>query len=355
MERREVLRKVGLFEGLSDRELDMMLQLTTTKKLKKRTYLCRKGDPGNALFAILEGRLKATGEGRDGKEVVFSVMDPGEVIGEIALFDQQPRSATVQAVEDATVLTLHRRDLIPFLERNPKIAIRLAAVLSKRIRNLTELMEDTVFLGLPSRLAKKLLALAARYGKQTPEGLKIDLKLPQHELGELVGTSRESINKTLRSWGEEGLVHFANGYLTIKDAEKRRAALARVAEADRAAFDARDALVPPGDAICHALFHPGHVLLAARGPVVIDWPDAFSGPAAIDVARTAVFLRYLGATAADAERRTVLADAYLRAYLDRTALPREEVERCVPLVAFTLLRYAPAHPERGALARLAAI
>ena len=220
MDRREVLKKVGLFEGMSDRELDMLLQLTTTKKLKKRAYLCRKGDPGNALFAVLEGRLKATGEGRDGKEVVFSVMDPGEVIGEIALFDQQPRSATVQAVEDVTVLTLHRRDLIPFLERNPKIAIRLAAVLSKRIRNLTELMEDTVFLGLPSRLAKKLLALSARYGKQTPEGLKIDLKLPQHELGELVGTSRESINKTLRAWGEEGLVHFANGYLTIKDAEK---------------------------------------------------------------------------------------------------------------------------------------
>lgn len=217
MDRREVLRGIALFEGMSDRELDTLLALTTTKKLKKRAYLFRKGDPGNALFAVLEGRLKATGEGRDGKEMVFTVMDPGEVIGEIALFDQQPRSATVQAVEDVTLLTLHRRDLIPFLERNPKVAIKLAAVLSKRIRNLTELMEDTVFLGLPSRLAKKLLSLAARYGKQTPEGLKIDLKLPQHELGELVGTSRESINKTLRQWTQEGLVRFAGGYLTIRD------------------------------------------------------------------------------------------------------------------------------------------
>ena len=220
MDRRDVLKGIPLFEGMSDRELDMLLALTTTKKLKKRAYLFRKGDPGNALFAVLEGRLKATGEGRDGKEMVFSVMDPGEVIGEIALLDQQPRSATVQAVEDVTLLTLHRRDLLPFLERNPKAAIRLAAVLARRIRNLTELAEDTVFLGLPSRLAKKLLSLADRYGKPTPEGLKIDLKLPQHELGELVGTSRESINKTLRQWGEERLVSFASGYITIRDRDR---------------------------------------------------------------------------------------------------------------------------------------
>jgi CRP-like cAMP-binding protein len=220
VDRREVLKNVALFQDMSDRELDMLLALTTTKKLKKRAYLFRRGEPGNALFAVLEGRLKATGEGRDGKEMVLSVMDPGEVIGEIALLDQEPRSATVQAVEDVTLLTLHRRDLIPFLERNPKAAIKLAAVLAKRIRNLTELMEDTVFLGLPSRLAKKLLSLADRYGKPTPEGLKIDLKLPQHELGELVGTSRESINKTLRQWGEENLVSFASGYLTIKDKDR---------------------------------------------------------------------------------------------------------------------------------------
>ena len=227
MDRREVLKNVALFQGMSDRELDMLLALTTTKKLKKRAYLFRRGEPGNALFAVLEGRLKATGEGRDGKEMVLSVMDPGEVIGEIALLDQDPRSATVQAVEDVTLLTLHRRDLIPFLERNPKAAIKLAAVLAKRIRNLTELMEDTVFLGLPTRLAKKLLALARRYGKATPEGLRIELKLPQHELGELVGTSRESINKQLRQWGEEGIVQFANGYVTIQD-EARLYELARL-------------------------------------------------------------------------------------------------------------------------------
>jgi CRP-like cAMP-binding protein len=220
VDRRALLGSIPLFQGMSERELDMLLALTTTKKLKKRAILFRKGEPGNALFAVMEGRLRVIGEGRDGKEVVFNFMDPGEVIGEIALLDQQPRSASVQAVADSTLLTLHRRDLIPFLERNPKAAIKLAVVLVKRVRHLSELMEDTVFLGLPSRLAKKLLSLAQRYGKPVEGGVRIDQKLPQHELGELVGTSRESINKTLRQWAEEGLVAFEKGYVTIRDAER---------------------------------------------------------------------------------------------------------------------------------------
>lgn len=217
MERRELLRGVPIFSSLSDRELDLLLTYTTTKRLKKRAFLCRRGDPGLQLFALMEGRLRVVGEGGEGREVVFNFMDPGDVIGEISLLDSQPRSASVEAVEDSTLLVLHRRDLLPFFERNPKAAMKLASVLAERLRRLSELVEDTVFLGLPSRLAKKLLALAQRYGRATPKGLLIDLKLPQHELGELVGTSRESINKQLRQWAEEGIVHVERGYVTLSD------------------------------------------------------------------------------------------------------------------------------------------
>ena len=104
------------------------------------------------------------------------------ILQQISILDSQPRSASVEAVEDSLLLSLHRRDLLPFLERNPKAALKLAGVLATHVRRLSELVEDTVFLGLPSRLAKKLLSLAQRYGKETPEGVLIDLKLPQHEL-----------------------------------------------------------------------------------------------------------------------------------------------------------------------------
>jgi len=215
MERREVLRGVPIFASMSDRDLDLLLTYTTTKRVKKRAFLCRRGDPGHQLFAVLEGRLRVVGEGGEGREVVLNFMDPGDVIGEISILDGRPRSATVEAVEDSFLLALHRRDLLPFFERNPKAAMKLATVLAEHVRRLSELVEDTVFLGLPARLAKTLVALGKRYGKETERGLRIELKLPQHELGELVGTSRESINKQLRQWGEEGVVHVERGYVTL--------------------------------------------------------------------------------------------------------------------------------------------
>jgi CRP-like cAMP-binding protein len=220
VDRRELLRSVPIFSSLSDRELDLLLTYTTTKRLRKRAFLCRQGDPGHQLFAVLEGRLRVVGQGGEGREVVFNFMDPGDVIGEISLLDSRPRSASVEAVEDSVLLSLHRRDLLPFFERNPKAAMKLASVLATHVRRLSELVEDTVFLGLPSRLAKKLLSLAQRYGKDTPEGLLIDLRLPQHELGELVGTSRESINKQLRQWAEEGLVRVERGYVTLTNPDR---------------------------------------------------------------------------------------------------------------------------------------
>jgi CRP/FNR family cyclic AMP-dependent transcriptional regulator len=219
IDRRELLKSIPMFEGIDDRDLDRLLALTTTKKLERREFLFRKGDPGATVFAVMKGRLRTTGEGADGKEVVFGYSDPGEVIGEIALLDGEPRSATIQALEPTQLLTLHRRDLIPFLEKNPKVAVQLAVVMATRLRRVSEQVEDTVSLGLPTRLAKKLLTLARSYGVDEGEGLRIDLKLPQHELGELVGTSRESINKQLRSWSEDGLVSFERGYVTIRDRE----------------------------------------------------------------------------------------------------------------------------------------
>jgi len=216
LDRRSLLAGVPLFAALNDRKLDALLTATTTKRLAAREELYHKGDPGNQLYAVMSGRLKASAAGLDGKEVVFSIMGPGEVIGEIALLDSKPRSATVEAMEASELLTLHRRDFLPVLERHPRVALQLAAVLAGRLRRLSELTEDTLFLTLPSRLAKKLLSLAAEYGKPVPEGTRIDVRLPQGELGEMVGTSRESINKLLRTWTAEGIVSADRGFLTLR-------------------------------------------------------------------------------------------------------------------------------------------
>ncbi len=217
LDRRQVLANLPLFQKLEEREIDGLLAVTTTRKLDARETLFRKGDRSDQLFAVIEGRLKAVSAGADGKEVVFSLMEPGETIGEVSILDATPRSATIVALEPTVLLSLHRRDLLPFLERNPRVTIRLAEVLAQRVRMLSERFEDSSFLPLSSRLAKQVLSLSRSFGRTTPEGVRIELKLPQAELGELVGTSRESINKHLRHWAQEGIVSFESGYLTIHD------------------------------------------------------------------------------------------------------------------------------------------
>jgi CRP-like cAMP-binding protein len=217
MDRRQLLASLDLFAHLVPREAEELLAVTTTRKLDARDTLFRKGDPGDQLFAVVEGRLKAVSSGADGREIVFGLMEPGETIGEISILDSQPRSASVVALEPTVLLCLHRRDLLPFLERNPKVTIRIAGLLAGRLRRLSEHVEDASFLTLASRLAKKLLRLKESFGRSTPEGVRIELRLPQQEIGELVGTSRESINKQLRSWAQQDLVRFEGGYLTILD------------------------------------------------------------------------------------------------------------------------------------------
>ncbi len=137
----------------------------------------------------------------------------------MALLDGDPRSATATALEPCELLVIQRRDLIPFLERHPKTAIKLLATLTGLVRNLSNQLEDRVFLGLPGRLAKKLLALADNYGKDTADGILIDLRMPQGELGEMVGTSRESVNKQLQAWRKQGLLRSEKLYITILDRE----------------------------------------------------------------------------------------------------------------------------------------
>jgi CRP/FNR family cyclic AMP-dependent transcriptional regulator len=226
MDKRQLLASVPIFACLREPELELLLDVTTTKRLATRDVLFRKGDPGNQLYAVLEGRLKILAAGADGKEVVFGINGPGEVIGEIALMDSNPRSATVVAMEACELLTLHRRDLIPFLEKHPKVTIELAGVLAARLRRLSEHTEDALFLTLPSRLAKMLLQLSATYGQETPDGVLIDIRLPQQDLADLVGTTRESVNKQLRSWEEEGLVKLERTRITITQREALEATAA---------------------------------------------------------------------------------------------------------------------------------
>jgi CRP/FNR family cyclic AMP-dependent transcriptional regulator len=131
-QRRELLAKASLFSKLSDPELDALVQVSRVKKLRARQELCHKGDPGSQVYLISKGRLKATATSAEGGEVVFSIMAPGEVCGELALLCGGKRTAALTAIDDAELIVLDRREFLPFLRAHPEAAIKLLEVLAER-------------------------------------------------------------------------------------------------------------------------------------------------------------------------------------------------------------------------------
>jgi CRP/FNR family cyclic AMP-dependent transcriptional regulator len=209
------LTNVPLFQGLGLEELDALIPVTRTVSLTKREELFHKGDEGAQVYVVIRGKLKVLTTSDSGDDVVFSILGPGEVFGEIALLGGTPRTATVTAIDPCELLIIDRRDFLSFLRGHPEVAIKLLEVLAQRMKRVSEFVEDTLFLNLPLRLAKKLLSLARAYGRPHAEGLRLDLKLSQEEWGDLVGTTRESINKQLRAWTDEGLITIDRGYIVI--------------------------------------------------------------------------------------------------------------------------------------------
>jgi CRP-like cAMP-binding protein len=227
-----LLRSVPLFKGLSDRELREIAELAKVRKYPARVAIVTQGEPALALFAIVQGRVKVVSCSPDGRDTVLGIMDEGEVFGEIALIDGGPRSATCTALERCELVAIDRAPFLALLETSPSIAIKLLHVLAERLRRLSQRSEDAAFLDVPSRLARSLLDLATRFGERAPSpssGIFITLKLSQQELGELVGATRESVNKHLSDWTRQGFLKLQDGRMVIADIDSVRR-IARVAD-----------------------------------------------------------------------------------------------------------------------------
>lgn len=220
--KRQALAAHFLFRSLTAAELDAVLTRARVQRRKRNTVIFRQGDPGHGLIAVLSGRVKITAPSASGKEIVLNMINPGEVFGEIALLDGKPRSADAITITPCELLVIDRRDFIPFLEARPALCIRLLAVLCERLRRTSEQVQDLLFLDVRIRLAKALLHLAATQGDEGTDGHAITIEISQRELGNLVGSSRESINKQMREWQTAGLLRVRGGKLLISNLTELR-------------------------------------------------------------------------------------------------------------------------------------
>jgi CRP-like cAMP-binding protein len=221
-DKRKLLESHPLFGRLEPEELDRLLPFLRVARYPRRAVLFHKGDPGTNMMVVLRGRVKVCTQSEDGKEVVHRLFTPGEVFGEIALLDGGDRTTDAVTQDASELLVLERRDFIPFLRSHPNACMRLMEVLCQKLRHTSKRLEDALFLEGPSRLAKCLVDLVEKHGKPVADGVRIDLHLSQQELGNIVGMSRESMNKHLRYWREEGLIRIEDGYYVITDLEALR-------------------------------------------------------------------------------------------------------------------------------------
>jgi len=213
-----LLSQAQLFASIDPGALEELSQRAGTRKLDADQPLFHKGDPGGELYGVLRGRLRVRGLAPDGRTMVYSYMDPGAIFGEISVVDQQPRSAGVDAAEPSEVMVVHRSHFAAFVRQHPQVAINLARMLAARLRRVSDQTEDAYLLAIPARLARRILALGETYGKPAESGsVQLSIRLPQHELGELVGATRESVNKLLRRWSEQEIIALEQGTLTVLD------------------------------------------------------------------------------------------------------------------------------------------
>ncbi len=210
-----ILAQHFLLKHLPDQDLDRLAQLATTKRFQSGEAVFMKGDPGNSMMAVLSGRVRICAYSAGGREVVLNVIGPGEVFGEIAMIDGGERTADAFAMEVTELLVLSRRDFMPFLTQNPSVCVKLLEVMCRRLRWTSEQLEDVNFLDLRSRLAKRLLYLTDHQLGAGGDAKSADLRISQHMLASMIGTSREAVNKQLRFWEEEGVIDVRRGSITV--------------------------------------------------------------------------------------------------------------------------------------------
>jgi len=206
-----------LFSSLPAVALNELALHAKIRTVPEKEVIFDKGSPGIELFAILQGRVKISSFSADGKEMIFAILESGNFFGETALLDGQSRSATCTAIEDCRMVVIERHSFISFLEKHPAVAIHLLSLLSQRLRKADEQMEEISFFQLPTRLARKLLGLAAEHGDVVGAKIEIAMNISQHELANMVCVSRESVNKQLSLWVKEGLISLSPRLIVIED------------------------------------------------------------------------------------------------------------------------------------------
>jgi CRP-like cAMP-binding protein len=208
----ERLRHIPLFTQLSEEEVVRITEVARERRYPKSSVILFEDDPGDALYVVLSGEVKVVLIGEDGREVILSILRGGDFFGEMSLIDDQPRSAHVIATEDSDLLVLRREEFRQCLEHTPRIALGLLQALSRRLRRADDKIGGLVLLDVNGRVSRVLLELADEH-----DGERVPRKITHHMIAQMIGSSRETVSRTIRELGDKGLIEVSRKDIVIKD------------------------------------------------------------------------------------------------------------------------------------------
>src|SRR5580658_1001556 len=219
----EQLRRHELLRRFVAEDLQALVSHATVRTYDERDTLCTQGEAGQTVLVVVHGYVKLSALTAGGREVVFDVVGPNDVFGELAVLIDLPRAATAVALSPCAVLAIDGPAFVDALARSPEAMFWMIRLLGHRVSRTTEQMTDGLDLPAPGRLAKALLELAALRSRPVKEGLQINLALSQRELGGMTGLIRESINKHLGAWRDAGWLSLSGRTITLRDLAALRA------------------------------------------------------------------------------------------------------------------------------------
>ena len=216
----DVLSRAPMFASLDADAAAALRASMDAIHLSKGQILFHEGERGERLYIITDGKMKLGHTSSDGRESLLAVLGPGELLGELSLFDPGPRTATATALTDVSLMGLGHIALRPWLNGRPEVAEALLGALAQRLRRTNEQMADLVFSDVPGRVAKTLLELGEKFGRPLPDGTHVTHDMTQEELAQLVGASRETVNKALADFAARGWIRLESRSVVLLDSER---------------------------------------------------------------------------------------------------------------------------------------
>ncbi|WP_146340493.1 Crp/Fnr family transcriptional regulator [Nesterenkonia sp. NBAIMH1] len=216
------LRRAPLFATVDDDAFSTLTDQLTEVELSRGKSIFHEGEEGDELYFITSGKIKLGRATPDGRENLLAVLGPGEIFGEMALFNPAPRTATATAVSETVLAGLKHENLKKVIHQAPEVSVQLLRALAQRLSRTNESLADLVFSDVPGRVAKALLDLADRFGRPAPDGVLVAHELTQEELAQLVGASRETVNKALAEFVQRGWLRLEARAVVILDIQRIR-------------------------------------------------------------------------------------------------------------------------------------